>query len=207
MARRRPRLLRDPAPRRPLDGVVAGAVGRQARREQPAARLRLDLRRRRRHRQRRARHPQHLRRPSSSVDYKEILPRLAGEHPGGVGLPRREPGRPDRLGRAADGLQPQAALHAAACCSSATPAAWSTRSTARASTTPSSPARSPPTSILQALARPDGPGARAGARGLRRSAGRGLRWLLHPRPGLRQDDRQPHVHEAGHASTACPARR
>ena len=50
-----------------------------------------------------------------------------------------------------------------ACCSSATPAAWSTRSTARASPTPWSPAASPPRSIAQAFARGDRRPARAGA--------------------------------------------
>ena len=94
-----------------VDGVLARALGRQARREQPAARLRLDLRGRRRHRQRRPRHPQHLARPSSTSTTRTSLQALAREHARGVGLPRREPRRPDRLGRAADGLQPQAALH------------------------------------------------------------------------------------------------
>ena len=67
---------------------------------------------------------------------------LAGRHPGGVGAPRGERARPDRRRRPADGLQPDTALRATACCWSATPAAWSTRSTARGSHTPWSPQRS-----------------------------------------------------------------
>ena len=173
-------------------------------REQPAARLRLDLRRRRRHGQRRARHPQHLARPSSSVDYKQILHALAGHDARGVGLPRREPGRPRSARPRCRWASTASRTTPAACCWSATPAAWSTRSTARASTTPSRPARWPPTTVIvQALARPDGPARERVLAGLRRGAGRGLRRLLHPRPRVRQDDRQPHVHEAGDASTAC----
>ncbi len=45
------------------------------------------------------------------VDYKDVLRRWLANTARRVGLPRREPRRPDRLGRAADGLQPQAALH------------------------------------------------------------------------------------------------
>ena len=120
---RGPRLLHDPAPRRPLDGVLAGAVGRQAEGEQPAPGLRLDLRRRRRHRQRRPRHPQ-LQRGLPARRLQADPAHLARHDAGGVGLPRREHGRPDRLGRAADGLQPQAARHATACSWSATPAGW-----------------------------------------------------------------------------------
>ena len=52
--------------------------------------------------------------------------------------------------------------------------------------------------IVQALARPDGARTREGARRIRRRARRGVRRLLHAGPGLRQDDRQPHLHEAGH---------
>ena len=59
--RRRAHLLHEPAPRRRLPRVVAGAVEHQrGGQEDPAARLRLDLRRRRRHQQRRPGHPQHL---------------------------------------------------------------------------------------------------------------------------------------------------
>ncbi len=49
-------------------------------------------------------------RPSSTSTTGRAAP-LAGQHARGVGLPRREHGRQDRLRRAADGLQPQAALH------------------------------------------------------------------------------------------------
>ena len=101
---------RTPAPRRRVDGVVARAVGRRAEPQQPAPRLRLDLRRRRRHRQRRSGHPQHLEGLPARRLQGRAAP-LARPHPRGVGLPRREPRRPHRLGRAADGLQPQAALH------------------------------------------------------------------------------------------------
>ena len=59
--RGRAHLLHEPPARRRLPRVVARAVEHQRRGgEDPAARLRLDLRRRRRHQQRRPRHPQHL---------------------------------------------------------------------------------------------------------------------------------------------------
>ena len=74
-----------------------------------APRLRLDLRGRRRHRQRRPRHPQHL----DGLPERRLqgpAQALARPHAGGVGLPRREHGRPGPRRGAADGLQPQAAL-------------------------------------------------------------------------------------------------
>ena len=79
------------------------------RREQPAARLRLDLRCRRRDRQRRPRHPQHL----VGLPERRLqgpAQALARQHAGGVGLPRREHGRTGPWRGIADGLQPQAAL-------------------------------------------------------------------------------------------------
>ena len=195
--RRRPHLLHEPAARRRLAGVLAGAVGRQARREQPAARLRLDLRRRRRHRQRRPRHPQHQRRRSRTSTTSDLLKALADEHARGVGLPRREPDRPDPRRGAADGLQPQAALHPR-------PAAgrrlrrhgqpvqrrghrlrdgvrrrWPPRSSSRRSPGPTADARERALAGLPAGARSD------------------VRRLLHARPGLREADRQPGGHEAG----------
>ena len=178
--RRRPRLLRDPAPRRRLDGVVAGAVGRRARAEQPAARLRLDLRRRRRHRQRRPRHPQHL----GGLPARRLqgpAAALARPHAGGVGLPRREPGRPDRLGARCRWASTASRTTPAACCWSATPAAWSTRSTARASTTRWSPGRWRPTIDRAGARPPDGPARERVLAGLRRGARRGVRRLLHAR--------------------------
>ncbi len=75
-----------------------------------AARLRLDLRHGRRHLQRRPRHPQHLRRLQGAGlarDPQGVV-RL---HAGGLGLHPGEHDRPDPRRRAADGLQPPAALH------------------------------------------------------------------------------------------------
>ena len=77
--------------------------------KRPAARIRLDLRDGRRHLQRRARHAQHL------VGFRQDrlqgpAQALAGQHPGGVGLPGREHDHQPR-GGPADGLQPAAALH------------------------------------------------------------------------------------------------
>ncbi len=98
-----------PRQRRRVDGVVAGAVGRQARRVEPVARLRLDLRHGRRHLQRRARHGRQLRHVAEAE-----LPRtaadLAGEHTDGVGVQPGQSNRRDRVGGAADGVQPQAGL-------------------------------------------------------------------------------------------------
>ena len=94
----------------------------------------------------------------------------------------------------------------AACCSSATPAAWSTRSTARASPTPWSPGEMAAEVVVQALGPRRRSGARAGPRRATRAALDGdVRRLLHARPGLREDDRQPDGHEAGHeARPAAP---
>ncbi len=91
------------------------------------------------------------------VDYKDVLRRWLATTARRVGLPRREPRRPDPLRRAADGLQPQAALHPRRAARSATPAAWSTRSTARASTTPSRPGTWRPTPSSRRSPVPKGP--------------------------------------------------
>ena len=100
------------------------------------------------------------------VDYREVLRRGWRACPPEWGFTPENHDRPDPRRRAADGLQPHSRTTPAACCWSATRAAWSTRSTARASPTPWSPARSPPQVIVQAHARPD--------RGQRERALRGL---------------------------------
>ena len=69
---------------------------------------------------------------------------LARHHTGGVGAARGERHRPDSGRRAADGVQPRLRTTPGVCSWSATPAARSTRSTARASRTRWSPASSPP---------------------------------------------------------------
>ena len=132
--------------------------------ERAAARLRLDLRRRRRHVQRRPRHPQHLGGvPATSTTRtccgagSTTRPRSGASASTTAPSPVRGAALPMGFNR-----KPH---YAAACCWSATPAAWSTRSTARASPTRWSPARWRPRSITQALSRPDGRRARAGAAG------------------------------------------
>ena len=141
-----PPVLHQPAARRRLARVVARALGRHAGRRAGCCRATAGS--------------------SASVTARSTsgsailntsrrvrqdrLPRdarpLAGVAARGVGLRRGERHRPDPRGRAADGLQPRPALRATARCWSATPAAWSTRSTARASPTPWSPAGWPPRS-------------------------------------------------------------
>ena len=102
--------------------------------------------------QRRPRRPQHLRRLQGAglARGPQGVVRL---HARGLGLHPGEHDRSDPRRRPPDGLQPPAALHARACCSSATRAAWSTRSTARASRTPWSPASIAADVIVQAHAR------------------------------------------------------
>ena len=168
-----------------------------------AARLRLDLRRRRRHVQRRARHPQH----QQGVPER----RLQGPAQAAGSTTRPRSGatatenmtQPDPRRGPADGLQPPAALRATGCCWSATPAAWSTRSTARASPTPWSPASSPPRSIAQALARPDAPAGERALAAYPTALKDDLRRLLHARPALREGDRQPRRDAAGHPARAA----
>ena len=60
--------------------------------------------------------------------------------------------------------------------------------------------------VVQALARPDGPARERVLEGYAGRARRGVRRLLHARPGVRQDDRQPDVHEAGHEVRPAAAR-
>ena len=108
--RRGPPLLHQPAHARRLPRVLAGAVGRPARTSRDAAaRLRLDLRHGRRHGQRRPRRAQLQRRLPARPTTARCSP-LARQHPGGVGPARGERHRPDPRRRAADGLQPHAAL-------------------------------------------------------------------------------------------------
>ena len=109
---------------------------------------------------------------ATAADYREVLraagwPRCPAEWAARRGA---TPHGPLRGAGAADGLQPAARTTPGACCWSATRPAWSTRSTARASATPWSPAAWPPRSPSQALARPDGPAAGAGAAPLPRPA-------------------------------------
>ena len=82
---------------------------RRQRQEDPAARLRLDLRRRRRHQQRRPRHPQHL----QGLRQGRLQGRdaaLGRDHARGVDLQRVHDDRAGPRRRPADGLQPPAAL-------------------------------------------------------------------------------------------------
>ena len=79
------------------------------------------------------------------VDYKQILRTWLAHTPEEWGFRDENHGRPDRLRRAARWASTASRTTPAACCWSATPAAWSTRSTARASTTRSRPGTWPPT--------------------------------------------------------------
>jgi NADH-quinone oxidoreductase subunit A len=98
------------------------------------------------------------------TDYKDLLGRWTGGMPGsGSSTTSTRPARSRR--RAADGLQPHAPLQPRRACSSATPAARSTRSTARASPTPWSRGCWRPRPPRRHC-RPAGPGAGARAAGL-----------------------------------------
>ena len=108
-------------------------------------------------------HAQHLRGVRQDRLPRRCCSRWLDGTPGGVGLPRGERGPARSAARRCRWASTARRTTPAACCWSATPAAWSTRSTARASPTRWSPASSPPRSIVQALARPAGAGARAGA--------------------------------------------
>ena len=155
---RGPHLLHQPAARRRLAGVLARALGRRPR-CCPAT----------------AGSSASATAPSTSasgilnsstafrnVDYKDLLATLARHtRPrSGASARRTAPSRSAaprcRWASTARRTTP------AGCCSSATPAAWSTRSTARASPTRWSPARSPPRSIAQALGRARRPTAASG---------------------------------------------
>ena len=84
-------------------------------------------------------------------------------------------------------------------------AAWSTPSTAKASRTRWSPARSPRRSRVQALARPTAAGRERVLRDYPRRAEGALRRLLPARRDLREADRQPAGDAAGHqARHAAP---
>ena len=106
------RYYRSPADARRLPGEPPGALGPVGPGEpQAAARLRLDLRDGRRHVQRRPRHPVHQ--PRLRVHgLPGAAAQLAGRHARGVGLPRGERRGSGRRRRAADGVQPHAALPA-----------------------------------------------------------------------------------------------
>ena len=163
-----PLLHQPPDPRR-LPRVVARAVGRpMAERVRPAARLRLDLRHGRRHGQRRPRRAELQRRLPEDRLPRDAHP-LARQHPGGVGAARGRtpPARPaaPRCRWASTARR----TTRAGCCSSATPAVRSTRSTARASRTRWSPASFAAEAAVQALARPTGPQPRARAARLPRA--------------------------------------
>ena len=196
-----------PTPRRPVDGVLAGAVGRQARARAtccPAT----------------AGSSASATAPptsgSASSTRSQGLPehRLQGlaarwlaNTPEELGLPRREPGRPRSARPRCRWASTASRTTPAACCWSATPAAWSTRSTARASTTPSRPATWPPRSIVQALARPDGPARERVLEGYAAALDAAYGGYFTLGPGVRQDDRQPDLHEAGDEVRSAAARR
>ena len=109
---------------------------------------------------------------------------LARRHARGVGLPRREPWSARSAAPRCRWASTASRTTPAACCWSATPAAWSTRSTARASPTPWSPASMAAEVIAQALARADDAGARARrSQGYPQALKDALRRLLHARPG------------------------
>ena len=124
-----------------------------------------------------------------------------------AGLPEQwelnpDPGRQAAQRRPADGAQPPPSrVPRAARSWSVTPAAWSTRSTARASATPSRPPRSPrtPCTTRSPAAAPDALARLPGA------PGRRLGRVLHPGPHLPRGDGAPHGHAALHRPTACRA--
>ena len=167
-----------------------------------AARLRLDLPGRRR---------DHQRRHRAAVDVPGLE---VGQHvaphgrvrPHGAGLLGHLAGDGDRRSRPAAGCR-----WAARCrrtsgrrgCSSATPPARSTRSTARASTTPTRPAGMAAGLIDEALATGDGMALQRYPRAARRR----VRPLLQGRPRLRQGDRQPGAARASSPRSACTAAR
>ena len=95
-------------------------------------------------------HPQHLRRRSAGPTTRTCCKRWLDNTPEEWGFRDENMTTPGPRRGAADGLQPHSRTTPAACCWSATPAAWSTRSTARASRTRWSPASSPPTRIAEA---------------------------------------------------------
>ena len=120
-----------------------------------------------------------------NVDYKDLLKRWLDHTPEEWGfrdenMTGRSAARPCRWASTASRTTPTA------CCWSATPAAWSTRSTARASRTRWSPARWPPTSSPRPSSRTTAAGPRAGAPGLPERARPALRRLLHARPRVRE---------------------
>ena len=141
-----------------------------------------------------------------STDYRALLRSWLDGTPAGVGLPRGERRGPGRRRGAADGLQPHAALPARACCWSATRAAWSTRSTARASPTPWSRRRSrrgAPSSRSPAA----GAAAEAALESYPTQMRAGARRLLPHRQRVLPADRQPDGHGAGHPSRPAPPAR
>ena len=85
------------------------------------------------------------------VDYKALLTAGSNQRRTEWGFREREPRRPVRGAALPMGFN-RKPHYAAGCCSSATPAAWSTRSTARASPTRWRSGASRPRSIAQALA-------------------------------------------------------
>ena len=121
------------------------------------------------------------------------------------GLREENAHRPDARRRAADGLQPHSRTTTAACCWSATPAAWSTRSTARASPTPWSPASSPPRRRRRRWPARRVPARERALHAYPTRADGRVRRLLHARRHLREADRQARRHAAAtRARAAAP---
>ena len=196
-----------PAPRRRLAGVLARALGRQARTSRTCCPATAGS-------SASATAPPTSASASSTPRKAFQQRRLQGRAAAlarrtrpGVGLPRGEPRRPDRRRPRCRWASTASRTTRAGCCSSATPAAWSTRSTARASTTRWSPARWPPRRSCRRWPDPTGPARERVLEGYAAALDAGVRRLLHARPGLREDDRQPDVHEAGHEVRPAAHRR
>ncbi|CAA9350981.1 MAG: geranylgeranyl reductase, partial [uncultured Frankineae bacterium] len=193
-------LLREPAHGRRHAGVLARAArgGRQ-----PAAGLRLGVRRRGRHEQRRPGHPQHherlaedrLQGPAGALDRR---------HAGRVAVRRRPRHRSGPRRRAADGLQPHAALQPG-------------RAARRRRRRRRQPLQRRGHRVRHGVRAARGGGGGAGpgppvrtvagarARGLPAAHEGALRRLLHARPRVRAPHRQSARHGAGDAARAAPA--
>ena len=171
-------------------------------RRRPAARLRLDLRRRRRHAQRRPRHPQHHQ-AWQRTDYKELLASLdAARMPAEWQFAEEHATGPVRGGALPMGFNRTAALH---------PRAAARRRRRRRGQPVQRRGhrlrhgdRADRRRGRRAGARPPrGTGPRARAAGLPGDAQGALRRLLPARPGLRHPHRPPARHAARDAARAA----
>ncbi len=170
-----------------------------------AARLRLDLRHGRRHVQRRPRASSTPAPRSARPTTTTCCASWLDQTPEEWGFREENRTAPIRGAALPMGFN-RTPHYTRGCCWSATPAAWSTRSTARASRTRWSPARSWPRTIAQALARGRRAETRAGAGRLPARAEPGVRRLLHARPRLREADRPPRGDARRHPARPAPPR-